>query len=201
MSTFRAYRYFWDPTMMTITADGVELLTLASALDLAKHTAIPAYSMATEQYAMIEGERLQWTTVGTFGRFLAWPERVRLGIHLPKEIAVEITAHCERYVREHPDTPLIPRTEIAYRRNGYSTTHSVLYTYNQLRDSHDDCIRKFDRGSSQGDEGRNQRSGAPPPRGHGQARNAPRQGTRNVAALHTELTDSLFDEEGGGDRD
>lgn len=189
--------------MRTSTEDGTELLTLSVALWLARHTPIPAWAPAREEWAMVDAPDLRWTVCGTFGTILSWRERRRElhGTHLAPKQAAEIVEYCERFVRENPDTPIIPRTEVAYRRNSYSTTKTYLFTYNHLKGIHDDHVRQYDTAGGAGDAGAHQQQGAPASRGQRPSRNAQRQGARHVAVPVEESTLALFDEEGGGDRD
>jgi len=143
VSEFRPFDYLWDPTMQAATPDGVLVQTVASVLDLVRFTPIPVYVPEGEGRGMVDAEEgLDWTCVGTYGRIKAWPEAERIGIHVPDNVRLEFQDWCNAFVASHPSTPMIPRTEIAYRRNNYTTTHTCLFTYNQLKDAHDDHIRK-----------------------------------------------------------
>lgn len=186
--------------MRATTEDGTELLTLSVALNLARHTPVPAWAPARDEWAAVDAPELRWTVCGTFGdTILSWRERRRalIGTHLSEEHAREIVEYCERFAREHPDTPCIPRTEVAYRRNSYTTTKTYLFTYNSLKACYNDNIREFTPRSYGSGEGANQREGAAQAPGKRGARNPQRQGAGRVEIPFRPEAHTLFDEEGG----
>ncbi len=205
---FRVFDFLFDPTMQTTAPDGTILQTTASALDLLRLTAIPVYVPEGSVRGMVDREEcLVWECVGLFGRIRSVQRRdvERIGTHMPDVVVREIQAWCEAYARAHPDTPMIGRTEIAYQRNSYTTTHTCLFTYNQLREYTDDQLRKYDTGSRRGTAQQAargiERGGSSSSHGQRPARNSSRSRTRDVGVARQGWTDSMFDESSGGDRD
>lgn len=138
---YRPFTAWWEPTMRASIA-GRQVCTICSAQQLFRHgVPTPVYDPATAEYAVISiadfDESLIWTCVGWFGTIYTARaedhEAQRLGeYHLPDSVVREMQDYLNTYVADHPDTPLIPRIELAYQRNSYRTYHESLFTYNQL---------------------------------------------------------------------
>jgi hypothetical protein len=149
MPEFRPFDFLFDPTMQAVTSGGVIVQTSALVLDLIAFTPVPVYVPENEGRGMVDaGEGLEWECVGTYGRIYCTgllpgttAKVERIGIHLPEDVRIEFQDWCNAYAEAHPNTPLIPRTEVAHKRNSYTTTKTCLFPYKQLQEYNDDRIR------------------------------------------------------------
>lgn len=149
---FRAFNAVCQPTLEATTEDGTVLQAVPCVLHLLRWTPVPVYVPSTEARAMIDAhEQLEWHVVGDYDDVLrpVYHEGVLTltprGKHMPEHIKHELQDWANKYVSEHPRTPMIPRTEVAYRRNNYTTTHTCLFTYEQLETYTNDRLRKHHR--------------------------------------------------------
>lgn len=159
MSDFRAFGEWFHPTYRAVI-DGTVVTTLGCALKLAAFTPIPVYLPdAPEPWGVVDlrefEARPMFERCGTFSR--PWPvanpapgaprlAADEIGYHIPQAAKDEIVAWCEAFVQADPDRPMIPRTEVAYRRNTYQTTKTVHYSYNRLKDEFHLSRNEFDPG-------------------------------------------------------
>lgn len=149
---FRAFAAVCQPTLEATTEDGTVLQAVPCVLHLLRWTPVPVYVPATEARAMIDAyENLEWHVVGDYDDILRPVYHngvltlLSRGRHMPETVKREFQEWANEYVRTHAKTPIIPRTEIAYQRNSYTTTHTCLFTYEQLETYTNDRLRKHHR--------------------------------------------------------